>query len=124
MQVDIDEVNKIAHGLKARLDNLARMNEAALRRPVCLLVFVPAPDGCVHNCLEPLTHVEVLHGITVCIVLGTSLMCVKDTHCTLFMTGKSRHMVLLQVRYTTVTVQIHVQPEIFQHQGLLDGFLQ
>lgn len=42
MQVDIDEVNKIAHGLKARLDNLARMNEAALKRPVCLLVSFPA----------------------------------------------------------------------------------
>ena len=38
MQVDIDEVNKIAHGLKARLDNLARMNEAALKRPVCHLL--------------------------------------------------------------------------------------
>lgn len=38
MQVDIDEVNKIAHGLKARLDNLARANEAALKRPVCQLV--------------------------------------------------------------------------------------
>ena len=35
MQTDIDEVNKIAHGLKARLDNLARANEAALKRPVC-----------------------------------------------------------------------------------------
>ena len=36
MQDDIDEVNKIAHSLKARLDNLARMNEAALKRKVCL----------------------------------------------------------------------------------------
>ncbi|KAL3134903.1 hypothetical protein ABBQ32_007869 [Trebouxia sp. C0010 RCD-2024] len=35
MQEDIDEVNKIAHGLKARLDALARMNEAALKRPGC-----------------------------------------------------------------------------------------
>lgn len=34
LQEDIDEVNKIAHGLKARLDSLARMNEAALKRPV------------------------------------------------------------------------------------------
>ena len=34
LQDDIDEVNKIAHNLKARLDNLARMNEAALKRKV------------------------------------------------------------------------------------------
>ena len=44
MQIDIDEVNKIAHGLKARLDNLARMNEAALKRPVCHL----APFSALH----------------------------------------------------------------------------
>ena len=34
VQDDIDEVNKIAHNLKARLDNLGRMNEAALKRKV------------------------------------------------------------------------------------------
>ncbi|DBA73303.1 hypothetical protein WJX77_008885 [Trebouxia sp. C0004] len=32
MQDDIDEVNKIAHSLKARLDYLAKLNEAALKR--------------------------------------------------------------------------------------------
>ncbi|DBB18656.1 hypothetical protein WJX82_008162 [Trebouxia sp. C0006] len=32
MQDDIDEVNKIAHDLKARLDYLAKLNEAALKR--------------------------------------------------------------------------------------------
>ncbi len=35
MQDDIDEVNKIAHNLKARLDYLAKLNEAALKRKVC-----------------------------------------------------------------------------------------
>ena len=34
MQDDIDEVNKIAHNLKARLDYLAKLNEAALKRKV------------------------------------------------------------------------------------------
>ena len=35
MQDDIDEVNKIAHQLKARLDYLGKLNEAALKRKVC-----------------------------------------------------------------------------------------
>lgn len=34
MQDDIDEVNKIAHNLKARLDYLQKLNEQALKRKV------------------------------------------------------------------------------------------
>lgn len=34
LQDDIDEVNKIAHNLKARLDYLAKLNLAALQRKV------------------------------------------------------------------------------------------
>lgn len=47
LQEDIDEVNKIAHGLKARLDALARMNEAALKRPVCYCFVKPCAPGAV-----------------------------------------------------------------------------
>lgn len=39
-QDDIDEVNKIAHNLKARLDYLAKLNEAALKRKVCVLLLM------------------------------------------------------------------------------------
>lgn len=34
LQDDIDEVNKIAHSLKARLDYLQKLNEQALKRKV------------------------------------------------------------------------------------------
>ena len=35
LQDDIDEVNKIAHNLKARLDYLQKLNDQALKRKVC-----------------------------------------------------------------------------------------
>lgn len=39
MQDDIDEVNKIAHNVKNRLERLDKANEAALTRPVSLLLI-------------------------------------------------------------------------------------
>ena len=43
-QVDINEVNKLAHELKNRLERLQKMNEASLTRKVwCLLcLMLPA----------------------------------------------------------------------------------
>lgn len=49
LQEDIDEVNKIAHGLKARLDALARMNEAALKRPVCYPCATDVDQALLHT---------------------------------------------------------------------------
>lgn len=41
VQDDIDEVNKIAHNLKARLDYLQKLNEQALKRKVCCTDYTP-----------------------------------------------------------------------------------
>lgn len=45
MQDDIDEVNKIAHQVKNRLERLDKMNEQALSRPVRSL-WNSYPDIC------------------------------------------------------------------------------